>query len=139
MPSYHPLAYYRASILCALVYNRTLIPVHDQHHQRHHKSHRTIDKQNGLCQSRFAFLKPLFFAFFPAERTYHRDTGQDLSWADQGSDGRSDPAAFNFGHSNLKRTILESGLLLLRCPGSMSLMHLCANHFRTLPIPRIGV
>ena len=85
--------------VCTGINNQYTDPVHDQHHQRHHKSHRTIDKQVGLRQSLICFFEPFFFMFFPAERTNHRNTGQDLT-ADQVQTVDQILQLFKLRHSN---------------------------------------
>ena len=85
--------------VCTGVDDQYTDSVHDQHHQRHHKRHCTVDKQVGLRQSPVRFLEPLFLVFFPAERTDHRNTGQDLT-ADQVQTVNQILQFFKFRHRN---------------------------------------
>ena len=84
------------------VNNKYRYSVHDQHHNGHHKSHTSVDKQVCFCQIQVCLLEALFFMFLTAECTDNRNTCKDLTGyqiqsVDQGLQDSE------FGHCHLEQ------------------------------------
>ena len=68
-----------ADSMCSGPYNQNRDSVHDQHHCRHHKCHRTIDKKIRLCQFYICVIKSFLFMLFCTKCTDNRQSCQNFS------------------------------------------------------------